>query len=208
MDKKNIIFAAIGFVGGVAAGIISVHIYNRIKDRKTDDNLEPVVLSDLSDEDREKFEPRKRDKKSNADEHAEYNHILEEEGYAAESEYPEDDDPDEEIYQKQLESRRKREEYVKSHEGKIEMMKDDEWDTDFPEDDYGQAELWYFPDEDVLTDEDGNVLDNITDYVGELFEKTRFRTNDWEQIKIRNHPMEMKYYIHKETRMTREEFFY
>lgn len=214
MDKKNIIFAAIGFITGVGAGVGGTIAVQKIKGRKkSSERTQPLLTKDLPK--KEKEEPKEEEAGPKIIDHVELTDakkeaekIIEEEGYGAEYEHPEDDDPEHELYLEQLKMKKAREDYVNAHKGKIELMREEEWDTDFPEEDYSHAELWYFPDEDVLTDEDGNILEPIEEYAGELFDKLHFRTNDWERIYVRNHPREEDYYIHKETRMSREDFFY
>lgn len=213
MDKKNIIFAVVGFVTGTAAGIGGTIAVQKLKARKNpSERKHPLLTRDLPKEEKEEAKEEEVGPKIvdhvDLTEKKEAEAIIEEEGYGAEYEHPEDDDPEHEAYMEQLRSRKAREDYVNAHKGKIELMTEDEWDTDFPEEDYSHAELWYFPDEDVLTDEDGNIVEPIEEYVGELFDKLRFKTNDWERMYVRNHPREEDYYIHKETRMSREDFFY
>lgn len=215
MDKKNIIFAAIGFVSGVAAGVSGMIVAKKVKEKKNpSERKHPLLSRDLPKKEEEKEEateevgPKIVGHIDPVEEKKEAEAIIEQEGYGAEYEHPEDDDPEHETYMEQLRMKKAREDYVNAHKGKIELMTEEEWDTDFPEEDYSHAELWYFPDEDVLTDEDGNIVEPIEEYVGELFDKVRFKTNDWERIYVRNHPRGEDYYIHKETRMSREDFFY
>ena len=101
--------------------------------------------------------------------YSKYNKDLQEK---IDSESPSDDDPDdedecdddlnmedyEETYEEMLE--RQSEEYIehaeqyrREHKGKIELMQSDEWDTDFPETDYEHQDLYYFTEDDKLTDE-------------------------------------------------------
>ena len=216
MEKKNIIFCAIAFAAGVVTGTTGTIIVKHVqgKKEKKPARTAPLLKKDLKKNETPEtpVQETKEEPASEAQVLARENEIAQEiihdEGYAAENEHPEDDDPDEEKYRTLLKAKEQRETYVNAHKGKIEMMREEEWDTDFPEEDYSHQELWYFPDEDVLTDEDGNLVEPIVDYVGNIFDKTNFKNNDWERIYIRNHPKEEDYYIHKETTMSREDFFY
>lgn len=99
------------------------------------------------------------------------------------------------------------EEYKKEHEGKIELMTEDDWNTDFPETDYDREDLYYFTDSDIVTDEDGHQVDEL-EYVG-----SKVRQVGWmsagspdEVIYIRNHPKEKEFRLFKE-RCTVEDWF-
>lgn len=214
--NKNIIFAIAGFAGGLAAGVGGTLVVQRIIESKKKP-VKVLLTKDLEQKKEEvKEEPKEEEEveriELSPEDYERFKEIVTSQGYASaediEAVYPTDDDP----YIAGLEASRKMNEqieaYRKEHEGQIEMMKEDDWDTDFPEEDYEHEELWFFPDEYVLTDEDGVILNPIESFVGTIFDKTRFPYNNWEVIYIRNHPMQKDYKIHKETRMGREEFFY
>lgn len=146
--------------------------------------------------------------------YSKYNKDIQEK---VETESPSDDDPDdepekdispddpeyEETYEEKLE--RESDEYIehadqyrKEHEGKIELMTSDEWDTDFPETDYDRADIYYFTESDILTDEDGHQL-NEEEYIGPKPRQVGWmrQAND-DVIYIRNHPKETEYRLFKE----------
>ena len=132
-----------------------------------------------------------------------------------EAESPSDDDPDdiseeeeldesnyEETYEERLE--RESEEYIehaetyrKEHAGKIELMREDEWDTDFPENEYEHADLYYFTENDTLTDEDGHVLAE-EEFIGPKPRQVGWMRSPDNCIYIRNHPKETEYRVFKE----------
>lgn len=145
--------------------------------------------------------------------YSKYNKDLQEK---IDSESPSDDDPDdedeyeddlnmedyEETYEEMLE--RQSEEYIehaeqyrREHKGKIELMQSDEWDTDFPETDYEHQDLYYFTEDDKLTDEDGNVLDE-EEYIGPKVRQVGWMRSPDDVIYIRNHPKEKEYRVFKE----------
>jgi hypothetical protein len=89
------------------------------------------------------------------------------------------------------------EKYKKAHAGKIELMTSDEWDTDYPESDYEREDLYYFTEDDVLTDEDGHKLDEA-EYIGPKPRQVGWMRSKDENIYVRNHPKEKEYRVFKE----------
>lgn len=127
---------------------------------------------------------------------------------------PEPEIPDEEDYEESFEERQEREseeyqeqaeEYKHEHAGKIELMMSDDWDTDFPETDYERADLYYFTESDILTDEDGNALDE-EEYIGTKPRQVGWMRSPDDVIYIRNHPKEFEYRVFKE-RCSVEDWF-
>ncbi len=146
--------------------------------------------------------------------------------YKQETQSPPDDDPDdpddeseeddidmedyEETYEERLERESQEvlehsERYKKEHKGKIELMTEDEWNTDFPETDYEREDLYYFTESDILTDEDGHQLDEI-ETIGPKVRQVGWMQSPDENIYVRNHPHEKEYRIFKE-RCTVEDWF-
>jgi hypothetical protein len=109
----------------------------------------------------------------------------------------------EETYEERLERENQereeaKEEYSMSKEGKIELMRSDEWDTDFPETDYDREDLYFFTEDDTLTDEDGKVLPE-DEYIGPKVRQIGWMRSPDDVIYIRNHPKEKEYRVFKET---------
>ncbi len=108
----------------------------------------------------------------------------------------------EETYEERLERESEEalehsERYKREHKGKIELMTEDDWNTDFPETDYDREDLYYFVDSDILTDEDGNQLpENET--IGPKVRQVGWMQSPDENIYVRNHPQEKEYRIFKE----------
>lgn len=161
-----------------------------------------------------------------------YRQFVQKLGYKQETEHPTDDEPGdndisenlteeeeeelkeecEETYEERLEREAQEdaesaEEYKKEHEGKIELMSEDEWDTDFPETDYDREDLYYFTDSDIITDEDGHQVDE-NEYIGPTVRQVGWMapTSLDEVIYIRNHPKEKEFRLFKE-RCTVEDWF-
>ena len=89
------------------------------------------------------------------------------------------------------------EEYKKAHKGKIDLMTQEEWDSDFPEADYEREDLYYFTEDDVLTNEDGDQLDK-EEYLGKKVGQIGWYKNPDNEIYIRKHPKEKEYRVLKE----------
>jgi hypothetical protein len=119
---------------------------------------------------------------------------------------PEEDEIDESEFEETYEERIERESeealehserYKRDHKGKIELMTQDDWDTDFPENDYEREDLYYFTDSDILTDEDGHQLDE-NEFIGPKVRQVGWMQSPDENIYVRNHPKEKEYRICKE----------
>lgn len=130
--------------------------------------------------------------------------IVKENGYTD----PEDiqgvvDAPEnEETYEERLEREAIEEsqamsEYRKKNKGKIVPITSDEWNTDFPEVDYDHKDLYYFRTDDVLTDEDGNHVDE-EEYIGVKPRQFGWMENSEEVIYIRNNPKETDFKVWKQ----------
>ena len=227
MDDKVFVKAFMAFTAGTALGFaIGYFLNKRESEAKAQEAIEAFKLySQKSEginrdecEDDVKIEGVKPAKFAKPDgtkgiNYSKYNKDLQEK---IDSESPSDDDPDdedeleddlnmedyEETYEEMLE--RQSEEYIehaeqyrREHKGKIELMQSDEWDTDFPETDYEHQDLYYFTEDDKLTDEDGNVLDE-EEYIGPKVRQVGWMRSPDDVIYIRNHPKEKEYRVFKE----------
>lgn len=108
----------------------------------------------------------------------------------------------EETYEERLERESEEalehsERYKREHKGKIELMTEDDWDTDFPETDYEREDLYYFVDSDILTDEDGNQLPE-SETIGPKVRQVGWMQSKDENIYVRNHIKQKEYRIFKE----------
>lgn len=130
--------------------------------------------------------------------------IIKENGYSDPEDIQEviDDLDNQETYEEriereQLEEEEAMSEYRKRNAGKIVPIQKDEWDTDFPEVDYEKKDLYYFTVDDVLTDEDGNIV-NEEEHIGTKPRQFGWMANNEEKIYIRNNPKETDYQVWKE----------
>lgn len=227
MNDKVLVKAFMAFTAGTALGFaIGYFLNKRESEEKAQEAMEAFklysqkseVINNDECEDDIKFEGVKPAKFAKPDgtkgiNYSKYNKDLQEK---IDSESPSDDDPDdedeldddlnmedyEETYEEMLE--RQSEEYIehaeqyrREHKGKIELMQSDEWDTDFPETDYEHQDLYYFTEDDKLTDEDGNVLDE-EEYIGPKVRQVGWMRSPDDVIYIRNHPKEKEYRVFKE----------
>lgn len=108
----------------------------------------------------------------------------------------------EETYEERLERESEEalehsERYKREHKGKIDLMTEDDWDTDFPETDYEREDLYYFVDSDILTDEDGNQLPEH-ETIGPKVRQVGWMQSRDENIYVRNHIKQKEYRIFKE----------
>lgn len=150
-----------------------------------------------------------------------YTEYVKELKYKQETQSPPEDDPEsedsdipedpeeeidmsrfEETYEERLERESEEalehsERYKREHKGKIDLMTEDDWDTDFPETDYEREDLYYFVDDDILTDEDGHQLpENET--IGPKVRQVGWMQSKDENIYVRNHIQQKEYRIFKE----------
>ena len=136
--------------------------------------------------------------------YAKVQQIVQENGYTD----PDDiqrvvDDPDnEETYEERIERQEiEREqamaEYREKNKGKIVPIQREDFETDFPETDYDHKDLYYFTGDDILTDEDGNIV-NEEEFIGNKPRQFGWMANDEDRIYIRNHPKETEYAVWKE----------
>lgn len=150
-----------------------------------------------------------------------YSKLVKDLKYKQETQSPPEDEPEEEgeesdipveeeldmsEYEETYEERVEREseealahseEYKKEHAGKIELMTEDDWDTDFPETDYERFDLYYFTESDILTDEEGNHLDEEST-IGKKVRQVGWMQSPDELIYVRNHQQEKEFRVFKE----------
>ncbi|MBO7452229.1 MAG: hypothetical protein J6U54_18025 [Clostridiales bacterium] len=111
-------------------------------------------------------------------------------------------DPDnEETYEERLEREAIEDseamaEYRRKNKDKIVPIPHDEWDTDFPEIVFDHADLHYFTEDGVLTDDDGNKIMEY-EYMGPKPRQMGWMSNSENVIYIRNNPKETDFQVWK-----------
>lgn len=202
--KKLIITAVIAFAAGVGTGVLIKGLLS--KKRANDECDEEPINDDSSVEECEGSEegPVEDEEETLTAEslNGEADRIYSSKVKVPDEDEEDLDEEDEELIRKGEEAKQ----YKSKHRGKIELISKSEWESDFPAVDYDRQELWYFPDEGTLTDEEGNELD-LYEYVGNCFDKINFYTSTDEECWIRHNPKETDYYIHKETEIPKDIFF-
>ena len=224
MNKSVIAALGIGFTTGAIAGFlvgyfISIEKEEQIVPKEVFPKPQPVTKVEES-----KVDPAETERPKDDDpeelisrgpahiaqpgqpgiNYSKVNQIVKENGYTTPEEIQEViEDPDNEESFEEREEREEIEmsqamaEYRKKNKGKIVPIQKDEWDSDFSEVDYDKKDLYYFTTDDVLTDEDGNHLDE-TEYLGVKPRQFGWMANDEEKIYIRNHPKETDFQVWKE----------
>lgn len=146
---------------------------------------------------------------------------VQEEGYKAESESPTEEDyilDDEEsnddlteTYEERMlredEERSEADKLYRKKEGnKIKPLGSNPIDNDYPEVHYPAEELYYFTEDDCLTDEFGTVIDNEEEIIGDKLRKYGWMQNNEDSVWVRNNPMETDYHVVKQ-RCSKEDFY-
>lgn len=72
---------------------------------------------------------------------------------------------------------------------------------------FEREEIMYFPDQDYLVNERGEIIEDESEYFSNLLNKYHFKTGNDTEIYIRNFPHEKDYWVIKEFNKTKEEVF-
>lgn len=147
---------------------------------------------------------------------------VQEEEYNAESEFPSeedyisddeeegDDDLMETYEERMLREGEERDEadrlYRKKEGNKIKPLGNSPIDNDYPDVHYPGEELYYFTEDDCLTDEFGTVIENEEDIIGDKLRKYGWMLNSEEAVWVRNNRMEVDYHVVKQ-RCARSDWF-
>lgn len=226
---NNIVAVTCGFVAGAALGFTVGYYMNNQKHteemqeameafRGYSQKSEPEKVQGVESEEQVEIKPAKFAKPDGTKgiNYTQYNKDL---VAKAEAESPtEDDIPEEDLdmsdyeetYEERLERESKErveaaEEYKTKNAGKIDLIRMEDWDSDFPETDYERQDLYYFTEDETLTDEDGNVLPE-DEYIGPKVRQIGWMRSPDEEIFVRNHDKETEYRVLKE-RCSVEDWF-
>ena len=224
MDNKTVIFSGITLFVGAAVGFIAGYGMSKKKfeeDIKKEEEAREA-LEEYQKKSAEVVTPEtpvvhqtvvKAAKLATPEEpglnYTAYSKMKAEEKVKAESESPSEEDVEEtedleppmETYEERLE--REAEEineqcalYEKKKGDKIEPLGNEPIDNDYPEVHYPAEELYYFTEDDVLTDENGNFVDEKR-LIGDKLRRFGWMFNDQEAVWVRNNPMETDYHVNK-----------
>ena len=139
-----------------------------------------------------------------------YSKMKEEETKKAESESPSEEDTEEdeeemeapmETYEERLEREAEEENaqyqlYQKKKGDKIDVLGNEAVDSEYPEVHYPGEELYYFTEDDIITDEDGNEIDEKS-LIGDKLRRFGWMKNEQEAVWVRNNPRETDYHVNK-----------
>ena len=139
-----------------------------------------------------------------------YSKMKEEETKKAESESPSEEDTEEdeeemeapmETYEERLEREAEEENaqyqlYQKKKGDKIDVLGNEAVDSEYPEVHYPGEELYYFTEDDIITDEDGNEIDEKS-LIGDKLRRFGWMQNEQEAVWVRNNPRETDYHVNK-----------
>ena len=139
-----------------------------------------------------------------------YSKMKAEETKKAESESPSEEDVEEdeeetevpmETYEERLEREAEEENaeyqlYQKKKGDKIDVLGNEAVDSEYPEVHYPGEELYYFTEDDIITDEDGNEIDEKS-LIGDKLRRFGWMQNEQEAVWVRNNPRETDYHVNK-----------
>lgn len=192
---------AIIFVAGILVGICAEAVVVNMAKSKSE--KQPPV-----EEKPEEIE--KEDEKKEMENITKENHYI-----SLENVYEKDEDDDEAIEEEDeedseletsIEYNNSFDEFRKKYGEVIEKLDYDEAYTGYVDefdiyDNYGSPiDLYWFPDSNVLTDDEGTILNPIEKYLGEF-------TSIKEDTGIRNNPLQKRYLVHSENNINPDEFW-
>lgn len=198
--KKEVIYISIAAIAAVCGFAIGAMVGKKHRETGASETEE---ITEETSEDSESI--------SNITDEELYSEKIHDLEYRSKSDDPEEplsDEEEEVLFD--AEKNESVKEYKKENYGKIEPLTREEWEKhlyqDVSDGDYSADDLYYFPDGDFITDDRGGILTPTEKYVGDVLDKFRFRTNDDEELYLRNHPMETDFAIHK-VHQSRDEYF-
>lgn len=210
--RKDILTNAVVFVIGLTTGAVINDMILRKKYQKRADDEINKVLNDVQrlginkePEVRTWFASEKTDEPTQD----EVQSAVAENHYISNDEEPKTAG---DLYMKEVEEASKENEaymndFNKKYKGKIKAITQEDWDSDFYETDYDREELYYFPNEDILADENSNTLEEKA-YLSDFLDRYGFKTNPDpdEVVYIRNGILEKEFKVNKVLDCTKEDY--
>lgn len=233
MEAKAVLFAGLTLLVGGVAGFVAGYSIAKKRGEEETIQLKEAFEEERKEESPEPTKepvPEKKPVKVNAAkiatpdktgvDYRAYNKVIEKEKYAAESESPteedvDDEEADEDDFKETYEQRVAREArelheqdelYLKKEGKKIKVLGSEEVDNDYPDVSYPAEELYYFVDDDILTDEFGKLIDDENETIGPSVRRYGWMQNDNEVVWVRNNPKQADYKIVKQF-CSRDDFF-
>lgn len=208
MNKNRIYYISITTAVGLlsfAAGFVLCKLSNK-KESVNEDPEE--VTGNESEKIPEEEIPSENEVVEEAIEAIDYDERVKDLEYRNNSGDPDEALDDEEM--EELENARINE-GVKANAGKIALMEKDDFmnrhEKGFNDVDHDYRDIYYFVDEDYITDEFGGILSPMEKYVGNTLDRFGFKENDEQVVYVENYPMEMDFIVTKISGRSRDEYF-
>ena len=212
MKTSTILFGVATFAAGVALGFLASRA---IEKQKAEEEPIPVKddvvekTEDKEDTEVKPVDPAKPQVHSNGPakiatpenpgvDYQAYAKKVEELGYKPK---PGEIDIPEETYEERMERENKElneeyEQYEKKKGNKITVLGNSPIDDEYPDIQYEESTIYYFTTDDLLTDEDGNAIDEL-EILGDKLRKFNWYSGDEEEVWVRNNPKKMDYHVVK-----------
>ncbi len=204
MNKERIIFGIAGaVVGGTVGFVVGYKLLEKKVKKEHSEKLEREVeqLKTMSESDISPTEEKDSEKKPKKDEKdtQQFSEIINDLQYGFDEESKEEAVDD--IYDEEFEVKINEKHHNPKVLGKAQM------DSDDPDLKYDSEELFYFMEDDVLTDSDGHRIDE-TDTIGNSLRRYGFMQGggDLDSVWVRNYDFEVDYEVHREVGSSSEMF--
>ena len=208
----------LGITAVAAGGYVAYYYY---KKKKEEESYIDTTAEEVEDEDTEEAEeteetevPEKYIFGDDISKMPEATEIEKTEYATKAAVYSKDEEIDEEI-EEAIDSSQEYEDYHKKNKNKIVVLPEENieytWnreegnDPKNPDVVYEEEELYYFTEDDTLTDEDGHIIDE-EEYLGTKPRQFGWFTSDKEDIYVRNNPLERDFRVNK-VRAERSAYF-
>ena len=201
--KASVAFVS-GLVVGAAGGVIfgATYMKNKIEE-VIEERVDEEVKNFIDDYFARKEEDDEPEEESDISESETYNSLHEnlKQNYHKPDpskifrdplmEHPEEPEEESDILEESPVKKPKEDDEMKEPR----LISEDKFDDG--DDTYSKETLYFYQDDDVLTDEDEHELDNELEYLGNTLDKFGFRDNDEQLIHVRNEEKKTDYEVIK-----------
>lgn len=209
MKTSTILFGVATFAAGVALGFLASRAVEKQKAEEEPIHVKDDVVKETEDKEVKPVDPAKPQVHSNGPakiatpekpgiNYQAYAKKVEELGYKP---APGEIDIPEETYTERMEKENEElnEQYIqyeKKKGNKIAVLGNTPIDEEYPDIQYEESTIYYFTTDDLLTDEDGNAIDEL-EILGDKLRKFNWYSGDEEEVWVRNNPKRMDYHVVK-----------
>ena len=206
----------LGITAVAAGGYVAYSYYKKKKEEESyiDTTAEEVEDTEETEETEETEVPEKYIFGDDISKMPEATEIEKTEYATKAAVYSKDEEIDEEM-EEAIDSSQEYEDYRRKNKNKIIVLPEENieytWnreegnDPNNPDVAYEEEELYYFTEDDTLTDEDGNIVDE-EQYLGPKPRQFGWFTSDKEDLYVRNNPLERDFRVNK-VRAERSAYF-